>query len=222
MQNSYQETQPPTSARARCRSTPERGARGRMRGKLAQPDRGNRRRCDQLGVDRRSRRHNQRSVDHQQQGRDSLGPSSASNGSGALAFAGCMRANGVPNFPDPQPGGGQLFQIPAGANPDAPAFTAARAKCQHLLNAGGTGSGPPPSDQTLAKLVRIARCMCQHGISDFPDPRTSAPASIPPGIAQEINFDGAILLLPLTLNLQAPAYRQALTACGAPPLGFQH
>ena len=64
--------------------------------------------------------------------------------------------------------------------------------------------------------------MRQHGISDFPDPRTSAAASIPPGIAQEINFDGAILLLPLTLNLQAPAYRQALTACGAPPLGFQH
>src|SRR5579859_2551434 len=27
----------------------------------------------------------------------------------ALAFSRCMRANGVPNFPDPQPGGGFLF-----------------------------------------------------------------------------------------------------------------
>ncbi|HEX4282402.1 MAG TPA: hypothetical protein VHZ27_16660, partial [Solirubrobacteraceae bacterium] len=27
----------------------------------------------------------------------------------ALAFAKCMRANGVPNFPDPQPGRGFLF-----------------------------------------------------------------------------------------------------------------
>jgi hypothetical protein len=153
----------------------------------------------------------------------SSGPSSPSSGSAALAFANCMRANGVPNFPDPQPGGGQLFEIPAGANPAAPAFTAARAKCQKLLpNGGAPGSGPPPSDQTLAKLVRIARCMRQHGISDFPDLRTSAPASLPPGIAEITNFDGAVLLFPQTLNTQAPAYRQALAACGAPPLGLPH
>jgi hypothetical protein len=153
----------------------------------------------------------------------SSGASSSSGGSGALAFAECMRANGVPNFPDPQPGGGELFQIPAGANPAAPAFAMARARCQNLLtDAGASGSGPPPSDQTLSKLVRIAECMRQHGISDFPDPRTSAPASFPPGIAEETNFDGAVLLFPQTLNTQAPAYRQALAACGAPPLGVQH
>ena len=151
------------------------------------------------------------------------GPTSPSGGSGALAFANCMRANGVPNFPDPSPGGGALFALPAGANPAAPAFKAARAKCQKLLSSGGgPGSGPPPSDQTLAKLVRIARCMRQHGISDFPDPRTSAPTSFPPGIAEISNFDGAVLLFPQTLNMQAPAYRQALAACGAPPLGLPH
>ena len=93
-----------------------------------------------------------------------------------------------------------------------------------LAQPGGPGSGPPPSDQTLAKLVRIARCMRQHGISDFPDPRTSAPApaSFPPGIAEMANFDGAVLLFPQTLNMQAPAYRQALAACDAPPLGLPH
>jgi hypothetical protein len=153
----------------------------------------------------------------------SSGRSSPSGGSGALAFANCMRTNGVPNFPDPSPGGGELFEIPAGANPAAPAFRAAQANCQKLLpNGGGPGSGPPPSDQTLAKLVRIARCMRQHGISDFPDPRTSAPASFPPGIAEIANFDGAVLLFPQTLNTRAPAYRQALAACGAPPLGLPH
>ncbi|MGO9960380.1 MAG: hypothetical protein ACLP50_31130 [Solirubrobacteraceae bacterium] len=156
-------------------------------------------------------------------GATSSGPSSASGGSGAVAFANCMRANGVPNFPDPQPGGGELFEIPAGANPAAPAFRAAHAKCQKLMpNGGAPGSGPPPSDQTLAKLPRIAVCMRQHSISDFPDPRTSAPASLPPGIAEITNFDGAVLLFPQTLNTQAPAYRHALTACGAPPLGLPH
>ncbi len=153
----------------------------------------------------------------------SSGASSPSSGSAALAFANCMRANGVPNFPDPSPGGGQLFEIPAGANPAAPAFTAARAKCQKLLpKSGAPGSEPPPSDQTLAKLLTIAVCMRQHGISDFPDPRTSTPASFPPGIAEITNFDGAVLLFPQTLNTQAPAYRQALAACGAPPLGLRH
>jgi hypothetical protein len=49
-----------------------------------------------------------------------------------LSFARCMRANGVPNFPDPKPGGG--FSFPASP---APAFSAAKAKCQKLLPNGG-------------------------------------------------------------------------------------
>ena len=36
------------------------------------------------------------------------------------------------------------------------------------------------------------------------------------------DFDGAILLFPSTINLYSPAYRQALAACGAPPLGLPH
>ena len=143
--------------------------------------------------------------------------------SGPLGFARCMRANGVPNFPDPEAGGGTLFAIPAGTSPTSPAFEGAQAKCHKLLPGGGLlNSGPPPSTQTLTKLLRIAVCMRQHGVPQFPDPRTSAPASFPPGIAEISNFDGAVLLFPQTLNLQAPAYRQALAACGAPPFGLSH
>ncbi len=61
---------------------------------------------------------------------------SGAGGSEPLAFAECMRANGVPNFPDPEPGGG--VALPAGTNPSSPAFKAAQAKCQKL-----TGFGPP-------------------------------------------------------------------------------
>ena len=147
----------------------------------------------------------------------------AAYGSGPLGFARCMRANGVPSFPDPNPGGGTLFAMPAGTSPSSPAFKAAQAKCHKLQPGGGLpSSGPPPSTQTLTKLLRIAECMRQHGVPQFPDPRTSAPASFPPGIAEIANFDGAVLLFPQTLNMQAPAYRQALAACGAPPLGLPH
>ncbi len=147
----------------------------------------------------------------------------ANGSSPGLAFADCMRANGVPNFPDPEPGSGAAFQIPAGSNPAAPAFKEAQAKCRKLMPGGLPGSGPGPSAQTIAKLVRIAQCMRQHGVSAFPDPRTSVPSNVNPSEFPEItDFDGAILLFPASLNMQAPAYRQALTACGAPPLGLPH
>jgi hypothetical protein len=142
-----------------------------------------------------------------------------------LAFARCMRANGVANFPDPQPGRGLLFNA-SGVDMAAPAVKAAQAKCKRLLGAGGPanpGSTTHPTPQTLAKLVKIARCMRQHGISEFPDPTTSVPSNPSAlGINQITDFDGAILLFPSTLNVQAPAYSRALNACGAPPLGLPH
>jgi hypothetical protein len=134
-----------------------------------------------------------------------------------------MRASGVPNFPDPQPGRGLLFNA-SGINAAAPAVAAAQVKCRKLLPGGGPpgpGSTTHPSAQTLAKLFAIARCMRQHGISQFPDPRTSVPLNLA-GYDQITDFDGAILLFPSTMNLQTPAYRQALSACDAPPLGLPH
>lgn len=145
----------------------------------------------------------------------------------ALAFARCMRANGVPNFPDPVSGG---LRFPAGpgnaADLSSPARKAAQAKCRKLLPGGGPpgpGSTTHPSAQTLAKLLKIARCMRGHGVTGFPDPLTSVPADLDPGTYNQItDFDGAILLFPRTIDTQAPAYRHALSVCGAPPLGLPH
>jgi hypothetical protein len=145
-------------------------------------------------------------------------------GGSALAFAKCMRASGVPNFPDPNPGGGQSFTVGSGINPSSPAVKAAQAKCQKLLPDGGlpgSGSTTHPSAQTLTKLLKIARCMRQHGVPQFPDPQTSVPTT-PGGFREITDFDGAILVFPSTINLQSPAYKQALAACDAPPLGLPH
>ncbi len=154
-------------------------------------------------------------------------PTTAVSGGGlataALAFSDCMRSNGVPNFPDPKPGGGFQFPV-SGGNLASPAFRSAQAKCRKVLPGGGPpgpGSTTHPSAQTLAKLVRIAECMRQHGISQFPDPRTSVPSN-PVGYQEITDFDGAILLFPSTINLQSPAYRHDLDACGSPPLGLHH
>lgn len=149
-----------------------------------------------------------------------------SYGSGPLGFAKCMRANGVPSYADPKPGQGG--EIPAGNNPAAPTFDRAQRKCEKLIpGSGPPGSGPPPSAKTLAQLRRIAECMRGHGAPQFPDPRTSVPSNLKsPSVGGEIreitDYDGAILLFPVSMDLQAPAYRHALTACGAPPLGLPH
>jgi hypothetical protein len=140
-------------------------------------------------------------------------------GSGRLGFARCMRANGVGTFSD----SGAAVHL----DPSAPGFRTAVAKCSKLVPGGMVpavpGSNTHPSPRTLDKLVRIAKCMRAHGVPQFPDPRTSVPANpMQDGIQEVTDYDGAILLFPASLNLQAPAYRQALTDCGSPPLGLPH
>ena len=173
------------SAAARRRSTRQWGPGGGMRGKLAQPDRG-------TGVAARAPRRRVRQpacADHswvghrnrRQRGQLRLGRAGRAPPR-PLAFAKCMRANGVPNFPDPKPGGGFEFPVSAGNDPASPAFRAAQAKCRKLLPGGGPpgpGSTTHPSAQTLAKLVRIAQCMRQHG--DLPVPRPQDLRPVQPG-----------------------------------------
>ena len=80
-----------------------------------------------------------------------------------------------------------------------------------------------PPHRRWRSCCKIARCMRQHGVPQFPDPRTSVPSNPLAPVSGEItDFDGAILLFPATINMQAPAYKQALAACGAPPLGLPH
>jgi len=58
-------------------------------------------------------------------------PLSASQKQKMVAFAECMRAHGVPNFPDPTfpSGGGVKRSFPAGVIPSSPAFQRASKAC---------------------------------------------------------------------------------------------
>ena len=137
-------------------------------------------------------------------------PSPAQPDQTLLNFARCMRANGVPNFPDPKPGGG--FRFPASP---APAFAAAKTKCQKLLPNGGA---PPPFDpQALVQLRQIAICMRQHGVPNFPDPvraPKTGPSELPPGANRVADYRGVLLAFPATLDTSSPAFQQAAAACG--------
>jgi hypothetical protein len=139
----------------------------------------------------------------------------------AIAYAKCMRSNGVPNFPGPKSEGGFLFNRTARIDPSSPAFKTAQAKCRKLLPSGGPpgpGSSTSPSPQTLARFLRIARCMRRHGVYDFPDPRTSVPSnpfgSGGNGVISDI--EEVILIFPGTIDEQSPAFTHAASACAFP------
>ena len=57
-------------------------------------------------------------------------------------FAACMRANGVPNFPDP--GAGQVSTSPGGAlpTPNSPSFEKAAKTCAHKVPGAASLGGP--------------------------------------------------------------------------------
>jgi hypothetical protein len=135
----------------------------------------------------------------------------------AVAYAKCMRANGVPNFPDPNAGGGFLFHARVGLT-NSPLFKAAQAKCHKLLPPG-PGSGPPPSAQTLARFLKISQCMRKHGVYDFPDPRTSVPSNpfgSGGGTGLISDIEGVILVFASTINQQSPSFTRAAAACAFP------
>jgi hypothetical protein len=155
------------------------------------------------------------------QGNAGAAPTRAEEQAAALKYSQCMRSHGEPNFPDPLASGAFRIQAGTGVDPFSPAFKTARTKCQKFLLAAGLGlgpgSGPPPSAQALAHMVKIAQCMRRHGIAGFPDPRTSVPADPFHGGTGEISdIEGVILIFPSTIDTGSPAFTRAAAACNFP------
>ena len=97
---------------------------------------------------------------------------------GALAYARCMRAHGVPDFPDPSANGGFNFNNnngPSDLDPNNPQMQSAQQACKSLQPPGAVQGG-----QATAAMLRYAQCMRAHGITDFPDPSAQGPVAITP------------------------------------------
>jgi hypothetical protein len=102
------------------------------------------------------------------------GSSSGSSLAQATVFARCMRAHGIPDFPDPVAGpGGYAFNFPAGLSPGSAQFQAAEQACKSVEPPGlGTGGMPPAAQQRA--FLAWAACIRAHGLPDFPDPKFSS------------------------------------------------
>ncbi len=140
----------------------------------------------------------------------------------ALKFASCMRANGVPNFPDPGHGSGGGVQLQATQSPNgqqtlkvngvpvnAPAFQSAQTKCQKYVP-----QGPALTSSDVARIkaraLKMAACMRTHGVPNFPDPTVSTG---PGGHGISIGLKSSVAD-PVHLNPQSPAFEAAQKICG--------
>jgi hypothetical protein len=101
---------------------------------------------------------------------------SAAKPAPALAYAACMRAKGVPTYPDP----GRNNETPSGLpkvsvqqlEVSLPQFETAERACRRALPTGDQASSAV-AQQTLRRLVQFAQCMRSHDVSNWPDPTTA-------------------------------------------------
>jgi hypothetical protein len=87
----------------------------------------------------------------------------------AVKFAECMRANGVPHFPDPDPNGDFNF----GVDVTREVWLKAVDACKALKPPGALSSRRTPKEQSAG--LRFAQCVRDHGVKDFPDPVNGEP-----------------------------------------------
>jgi hypothetical protein len=107
-----------------------------------------------------------------------------------------MRSHGITKFPDPDSKGNLGISGDIGINPNSPQFKAADRACKPLLPA----PNPAEAARQRPALLRYARCMRAHGVSDFPDPQ-------PGGGIQASARPGS------DLDPNSPLYKAADRAC---------
>jgi len=122
---------------------------------------------------------------------------------GALAYARCMRSNGVPNFPDPLKSGGNNKPAVVSALEEVSnsQSQAAMTACRHV-NGGspGTSQSAAQGPAYAAAMLAFARCVRGHGFPNFPDPASSGQLT-----PEMVTAAG--------INLHQPAVLKAGLAC---------
>jgi hypothetical protein len=102
----------------------------------------------------------------------SLGTTTATQVGGALAYAHCMRSNGVPSWPDPNSSGvfdkSQLTLQQLGVSESR--LQTAQSACRHLLPNGGQPPDEAQVQQMKAQALQFSECVRAHGVPNFPDP----------------------------------------------------
>ncbi len=132
----------------------------------------------------------------------SSGPASSGDRDRAIAYAQCMRENGVPDFPDPDAQG--RLRGAGHEQQDAPQFVAALEACRDLAPGGEHEKLGDPA--FVEQMREFSQCMRENGLPDFPDPDAQGRLR---GSGHE--------------QQDTPQFRAAMDACrGKLPSGGEH
>jgi hypothetical protein len=117
----------------------------------------------------------------------------------AVKLSECMRAHGVPNFPDPTRTGNSVrltLRAGNGLDPNSARFKAAQQACRRFAPPGAQNGTVPPKVRQQA--LAFAQCMRTHGVPNFPDPQFSG---------------GGVQVGGANLNASSPQFKAAQQAC---------
>ena len=128
----------------------------------------------------------------------------AGNPQRALKLSECMRANGVPNFPDPN---GQGVIQGSGIDPNSSQFQKAQQTCAKKVGGGLGTRSPAQIAAAEAAALAFSKCMRSHGVSDFPDPKFSSGGGISIRIAGAGGNNG--------LDPSSPIFQKAQRSCSS-------
>jgi hypothetical protein len=125
-------------------------------------------------------------------------------------FARCARTHGLPNLPDPRldQEGEADFGAANGSLKQALAKgSALNQACGAILARlpASAKAQRPPTPAQFQQLLALAKCMREHGLADWPDPRADGTFVLPPRLRQ-LGKDG--------VRAQLTACRQFNNAAG--------
>ncbi len=90
-------------------------------------------------------------------------------GTAGVRYTACMRAHGVPKYPDPDAHGVITITISTALDPSSPLFQSAEGDCRQLIPAE-KGLSAAKEQQFKARMLAFAACMRSHGVPNYPDP----------------------------------------------------
>jgi hypothetical protein len=111
---------------------------------------------------------------------NSGGPTPPTVTKALLAFSDCIRAHGVPDFPDPTASSG--FPDSARRFQSLPQYQSAEKACRSLAIASGVIHSPAEIAQHLKQLTAQDACIRKHGVPDWPGPNADGSQGFPPGV----------------------------------------
>jgi hypothetical protein len=136
----------------------------------------------------------------------------------AVAYAECMRAHGVPNFPDPGSSNSDT-----GVDMGSAAYQHARQACAKLSPLGTISTHA--TEEEITQALESAGCLRDHGYPNLPDPIVTSTTATPPsglpssgsGTAGSTFYGNGILFrVPSSIDTSSLVFQAAAKVCNSP------